>query len=112
MRSDVGVHRPERSHDGLMRATAALLGVERGPEVAQQPVCRPGGLQVIELGLTFSKALLRLGSGLPRAFARLVHESHLLLLTAREQTTQRALFVVAHAHVLGESIGQSSMVTD
>lgn len=41
MRGNMCVHRAERSHDSLVRATAALFGVERGTQVAHQPVCGP-----------------------------------------------------------------------
>lgn len=107
MRCNVCIHGAERRQHCLVRATTALLGVEDGPELTQQPVRGSGGLHLVELCLSLSEALLRLGGGLLGGLARLVQESHLLLLTAREQTTQRASFVVSHAHVLGEGFGQS-----
>jgi len=72
----VCIDRAERQLHGLARTTGALLGVERGPQVTQQPIGRTGGLHIVGTGLPLGEALLRLGCGLLRGFACLVHETH------------------------------------
>src|SRR5665811_1277697 len=95
-----------------MRATAALLGVEGGSEVAQQPVCGPGGLHLIDLGLPLRESLLRLGGGLLGGFARLVHESHCYSTLPESKPPSGPRLSLPAPMFLARALASPSMVMD